>query len=115
MKLRERLAIDKGMGYAIPKVADRIPYFLGSITLFGIIIMVVTGLYLSQFYNPDAGSANNLNVTDARLGPLADNGGPTQTMALLAGSPALGAGGAAATLSAGITASQTSIGGRRIC
>ena len=58
MKLRERLAIDKGMGYAIPKVADRIPYFLGSITLFGIIIMVVTGLYLSQFYNPDAGSAH---------------------------------------------------------
>jgi hypothetical protein len=27
-----------------------------------------------------------------RLGPLADNGGPTQTMALLPGSPALGAG-----------------------
>ena len=58
MKLRERLAIDKGMDYEIPKVADRIPYFLGSITLFGIIIMVMTGLYLSQFYNPDAGSAH---------------------------------------------------------
>jgi predicted outer membrane repeat protein len=32
-----------------------------------------------------------LNV-DARLGPLQDNGGPTQTMALLEGSPAVGAG-----------------------
>ncbi len=29
---------------------------------------------------------------DPLLGPLADNGGPTQTMALLAGSPAIGAG-----------------------
>lgn len=32
------------------------------------------------------------NPIDPRLGPLADNGGPTQTMALLPGSPALGAG-----------------------
>ena len=30
--------------------------------------------------------------TDPRLGPLADNGGPTQTRALLAGSPAIDAG-----------------------
>jgi hypothetical protein len=29
---------------------------------------------------------------DPRLGPLQDNGGPTQTMALLSGSPALNAG-----------------------
>jgi hypothetical protein len=29
---------------------------------------------------------------DPLLGPLADNGGPTQTMALLAGSPARGSG-----------------------
>jgi hypothetical protein len=35
------------------------------------------------------GDANN---TDPRLGPLRDNGGPTQTMALLRGSPAVDAG-----------------------
>ncbi len=35
--------------------------------------------------------AGNLNV-DPLLGPLADNGGPTQTMALLSGSPAINAG-----------------------
>jgi hypothetical protein len=34
----------------------------------------------------------DLTNTDPRLGPLQDNGGPTQTMALLAGSPALNAG-----------------------
>src|SRR5262249_25773440 len=40
--------------------------------------------------NGDLGG-NQLN-TNPRLGPLADNGGPTQTLALLPGSPALGAG-----------------------
>ncbi len=37
------------------------------------------------------GAQDNLNV-NPMLGPLASNGGPTQTMALLAGSPALGEG-----------------------
>src|SRR5262249_17768486 len=34
------------------------------------------------------GPANNLTGVDPLLGPLADNGGPTQTHALLPGSPA---------------------------
>jgi len=38
-------------------------------------------------------STNNLIGGDPLLGPLADNGGPTQTHALLPGSPALDAGG----------------------
>ena len=37
---------------------------------------------------PSTGSLNN---TDPKLGPLANNGGPTPTMALLAGSPAIDA------------------------
>jgi hypothetical protein len=40
------------------------------------------------FTNP-----TSLNRTDPMLGPLADNGGPTLTMALLPGSPAIDAGG----------------------
>jgi hypothetical protein len=35
---------------------------------------------------------NQVNVTDAKLGSLANNGGPTQTVALLAGSPAIDGG-----------------------
>jgi hypothetical protein len=35
---------------------------------------------------------NQVGVADPRLGPLADNGGPTQTIALLPGSPAINAG-----------------------
>jgi hypothetical protein len=40
----------------------------------------------------DAGSANNLLNRDPLLAPLADNGGPTRTHALLPGSPAISAG-----------------------
>lgn len=47
MNLRECLAVEKGMGYEIPKVADKLPYFLGSITLFVILILIATGIYLS--------------------------------------------------------------------
>jgi hypothetical protein len=46
---------------------------------------------------------NNLSdVADPGLGPLANNGGPTETMALLPGSPAIGAGSAVA----GVTTDQ---------
>jgi len=37
-------------------------------------------------------SSDFLDVIDPKLGPLANHGGPTQTMALLAGSPAIDAG-----------------------
>jgi hypothetical protein len=40
----------------------------------------------------DLTAAGDLPMTDAMLGPLADNGGPTQTHAVLAGSPAIDAG-----------------------
>lgn len=52
----------------------------------------------SNNYNLDSGSScrltgpNDLSNTDPLLGPLADNGGPTLTHALLAGSPAINAG-----------------------
>jgi hypothetical protein len=39
-----------------------------------------------------AASGGNLTGVDPLLGPLQDNGGPTQTMALLPGSPAINAG-----------------------
>src|SRR5262249_47328317 len=44
-------------------------------------------------------SANNLLNRDPLLGPLADNGGPTRTHALLPGSPAVNAGSNRASLS----------------
>ena len=51
----------------------------------------------------------SLNNTDAKLGPLADNGGPTLTVALLSGSPTINAGasaGAPTTDQRGVTRPQ---------
>ena len=45
---------------------------------------------------PNAGS-NNISTNNPLLGPLADNGGPTKTHALLVGSPAIDAGDPAIT------------------
>src|SRR5262249_14628003 len=57
----------------------------------------------------DGSGANFAGLTgtiaaDPKLGPLADNGGPTQTIALLPGSPAIDAGGPSATLSSNVMA-----------
>lgn len=55
------------------------------------------GVFVDQGHNLSSdGSLNftapgSVNHTDPKLGPLADYGGPTRTMALLAGSPALDA------------------------
>ncbi len=43
-------------------------------------------------YDPNEGIVNNIIDKDPKLGFLAKNGGPTKTMALLAGSPAIDAG-----------------------
>jgi predicted outer membrane repeat protein len=56
------------------------------------------GPITSAGHNLDSGSTcgftdpGDLSDTDPQLGPLADNGGPTDTHALLAGSPAIDAG-----------------------
>jgi hypothetical protein len=52
------------------------------------------------------GGINGAAVIDPRLGPLADNGGPTQTIALLRGSPAIGMADDNALISAGVTTDQ---------
>ena len=51
------------------------------------------------------GVDGNIVGVDPKLGPLADNGGPTPTMALLPGSPAIDAG-SDALIAAGVTTDQ---------
>jgi CSLREA domain-containing protein len=58
-------------------------------------------------------NGNIVGPTDARLGPLADNGGPTRTVALLPGSPAIDAGGNA-NVSAEVTSDQRGDGFPRV-
>jgi hypothetical protein len=54
--------------------------------------MTSNGYNLSSDGTCNFNSTGDLNNTDPKLGPLQDNGGPTQTMALLSGSPAIDAG-----------------------
>ncbi len=44
--------------YEVPAFANTLPYLLGAITLAGLVILVVTGILLGQFYAPDPGVAN---------------------------------------------------------
>jgi hypothetical protein len=53
-------------------------------------------------------------VADPNLGPLADNGGPTQMMPLLPGSPAIDAGDNAGAAAAGLTTDQRGPGFARV-
>ena len=55
-------------------------------------------------------NGNIVGVTDPKLGPLANNGGPTQTLALLAGSPAIDHGSNALANAAGLTTDQRGFG-----
>lgn len=54
--------------------------------------MVSRGYNLSSDATCSFNSSGDLNNQNALLGPLQNNGGTTQTMALLPGSPALDAG-----------------------
>ena len=50
-QVRDRFAWE-ALEYRIPPVANRLPYMLGGLTFFGILILIVTGVLLDQFYNP---------------------------------------------------------------
>ena len=72
MDLSQRLAVKEGLDYPVPTVAGRWPYFLGSLTLFGILIQLATGVYLTQFYNPDPDLAHQSTVYIVTRAPLGD-------------------------------------------
>ncbi len=71
---------------------------LGTLTATFSLIGDNTGSGLSESQTPDptthnlVGNPAGAGIIDPKLGALADNGGPTQTMALLVGSPALNRG-----------------------
>lgn len=55
--LDARLALHNFL-YEVPAYANTLPYLLGAITLMGLLVLVVTGVLLGQFYVPDPGTAN---------------------------------------------------------
>ena len=54
----ERLALSS-LDYPIPKRANHWTYMLGGLTAFFIAVLVLTGLYLGQFYNPSPAGAHD--------------------------------------------------------
>lgn len=68
--LDDRLGLHD-LTYEVPAHANNVLYTLGGITLFGVMVLVVTGIYLTQFYHAhpdDARESVAYIVTTARLG-----------------------------------------------
>jgi len=55
--LDERLGIG-GLRYPVPAHANSLAYTLGGITLASFVLLVITGIYLAQFYDPTAAQAH---------------------------------------------------------
>jgi quinol-cytochrome oxidoreductase complex cytochrome b subunit len=55
--LDERLGIG-GLRYPVPEHANSLPYTLGGITLASFVLLVITGIYLAQFYDPTTDRAH---------------------------------------------------------
>lgn len=66
----ERLGLE-GLAYPVPAHGNSVLYTLGGITLFGILALIGTGIYLTQFYHGDPTQARqsvDYIVTTVRLG-----------------------------------------------
>jgi len=68
--LDERLGL-KALQYPVPEHANKLAYSLGGLTMIAFILMVATGIFLTQYYNPDPVAAHesvrNI-ITDVTLG-----------------------------------------------
>jgi len=69
--LDERLALSS-LAYPVPDHANTLPYLLGGITLSGFVILILTGILLAQFYNPDPAAAHQSIVYIIGRAPLGD-------------------------------------------
>jgi ubiquinol-cytochrome c reductase cytochrome b subunit len=66
----ERLGL-QDIAYPVPAHANTVLYTLGGITLFGVLVLIATGIYLTQFYHADPTQARQsveYIITTARLG-----------------------------------------------
>ena len=71
----ERLGLED-LAYPVPAHANSVLYTLGGITLVGIIVLIATGIYLTQFYHGDPTQARQsveYIITTARLGDFFRN------------------------------------------
>ncbi len=69
--LHGRLGL-RGLDYSIPKMANRWTYMLGGLTAFFITVLLLTGLYLAQFYNPTPAGAHDSVLYIITRAPFGD-------------------------------------------
>lgn len=69
--IEERLALSS-LDYSIPRAANRWSYMLGGLTAFFIVVLVLTGIYLGQFYNPTPTGAHDSVMYLIARAPLGD-------------------------------------------
>lgn len=65
----ERLGL-KGLDYPVPARANRLDFMLGALTLVALVVLAVTGIVLTQYYNPaplDAHGSVRYMITDLPL------------------------------------------------
>ncbi len=58
MVLTERLGL-RGLDYAVPARANRLDFMLGALTLVALVVLALSGIVLTQYYNPAPLSAHD--------------------------------------------------------
>ena len=69
--LNERLALP-ALEYQVPRATLSLKYMLGGLTAFLLLVLIVTGLYLSQYYNPTVTGAHDSVLYLISRAPLGD-------------------------------------------
>ncbi len=69
--LDDRLGLS-ALRYRVPVHANTIWYTLGGITFIGIVVLILTGIWLAQYYNPDPAGARASVMYIQNTAPLGD-------------------------------------------
>ncbi|MBF6612503.1 MAG: cytochrome bc complex cytochrome b subunit [Chloroflexi bacterium] len=69
--LDDRLGLS-ALRYRVPGHANTFWYTLGGITFMGIVVLILTGLWLAQYYNPDPAAARESVIYIQNNAPLGD-------------------------------------------
>ena len=69
--LDDRLGLS-ALRYNVPAHANTFWYTLGGITFVGILVLVATGIWLAQYYNPDPAAARESVIYIQNVAPLGD-------------------------------------------
>ena len=69
--LDERLGVS-ALSYPVPDHANSLWYTLGGITFVGFIVLILTGVYLAQFYHPHPAQARESVLYIRDVAPIGD-------------------------------------------